>query len=244
MELDLTVNGFPTKVYYSDGTRDRVLLPLVGRFRTLREEAGQRVIIFLAAPPGAGKSTLGKTLEYLAGGDLQCLSIDGFHRRNAELAKMVIERPDGPKRGSEIKGAPETYDVDKLKANLAELKTSGSQPVRFPFYDRNLHEPAEDAEAVTAPILLLEGNWLLYRGCGWEELKDYADLTVFLDAEEADVREGLTRRKMRGGLTREEAEAWFEASDGPNVRAVRSGSAPADILLKRTAQGEIVWQKG
>lgn len=247
MELNLTVNGFQQTAVYSDETLKKVLQPLLQRFRKLREEAGRSVIIFLSAPPGAGKSTLGKALERLSDaqepGFLQCLSIDGFHMTNAALSKLIVARPEGPVRGSEIKGAPETYDVGKLDRKL-QLLAEGAENVYFPVYDRPLHEPREDAEAVTAPVILLEGNWLLYEGCGWERLTRYADLTIFLDAEEAELREGLIQRKMRGGRTRAEAEAWFDSTDGPNIRLVKKNKKAADILIRRTGIGALQAEHG
>ena len=257
IRFDLTVNGFPVRAEYTEDCVEGVLKPLLCRFLAAgnagRQERNSgafeenadpaaansavgRRLIFLAAPPGAGKSTLGKVLEALSGEQLQCLSIDGFHRTNAELEKLVIDRPEGAVRGRDIKGAPETYDLGKLEKKLRELRenTSGGSPVLFPVYDRNLHDPVPDAEKVTAPVILLEGNWLLYQGSGWERLRKYADLTIFLDAEEELLREDLIARKMRGGRTRAEAEAWYDSTDGPNIRKARTNRAAADLELKLT----------
>ena len=58
-----------------------------------------------------------------------------------------------------IKGAPITFDLDKLLRKLKELK---EDPVcKWPLYDRLLHNPIEDKITVDGDIILLEGNYLL-----------------------------------------------------------------------------------
>ena len=37
---------------------------------------------------------------------------------------------------------------------------------------------------------------------------------------------------MRGGSSRAAAEAWYETTDGPNIRRVMEHSAEADITLR------------
>ena len=44
---------------------------------------------------------------------------------------------------------------------------------------------------------------------------------------------------MIGGATRLEAEAWYEMSDGRNVRLVLDSHVPADIELALDARGSV-----
>ena len=233
LKLSVDVNGFSVDAHYSRKTVESVIEPLLQRLYLLRKAGKKRGIAFLAAPPGAGKSTFSRVLETLARRDgeewLQCVSIDGFHMTNEALARLVIETEDGPVRGSEKKGAPETYDTEALGEKLLAL--SEKEEVLFPVYDRNLHEPVQDAVLLSAPVVLVEGNWLLFDSCGWEKLRPFADLTIYIDAEAEDLKEGLIERKMRGGKSRAEAEAWFLSTDGPNIRRVKEHFTGADLVI-------------
>lgn len=233
LQLSLDINGFTVQAHYSEKSVEGVIEPLLRRLSALRKAGKRRSVAFLAAPPGAGKSTFAKALETLAAGDgeiwLQCISIDGFHMTNEALRTLVIETDAGPVRGIEKKGAPETYDTEALREKLSAL--SEKDQVYFPVYDRNLHEPVQDAALLSAPVVLLEGNWLLFDSCGWENLRDYADLTIYIDAAEEDLKEGLVERKMRGGKSRGEAEAWFRTTDGPNIRRVKAHFTGADVVI-------------
>ena len=60
------VNGFPATAVYSRQTVEEVLVPLLQKFTALWEERGRRIVIFLAAPPAAGKSTLALFLQHLS----------------------------------------------------------------------------------------------------------------------------------------------------------------------------------
>ena len=133
-----------------------------------------------------------------------------------------------------VKGSPETFDLIKLTEKLTALKTGD---VLWPVYDRNLHDVVEDAVSVTANIVLLEGNWLLSAEPRWRELIDFCDDSVFIAAKKEDLRERLVRRKMAGGLCREEAERFFVNSDGKNVDRLMSCRHPAGIELVMDTDG-------
>ena len=58
-------------------------------------------------------------------------------------------------------GQPETYDVVHFQEKLEALRHS--DPL-WPVYDRRFHDVIEDQLPVTAPIVLIEGNWLFVSG--------------------------------------------------------------------------------
>ena len=242
----LDVNGFQYEAVFSRGTLDNVIRPLLDLFMKRRKALGRRMIVFLAAPPGAGKSTLGLFMEAYARREgypyrLRCVSIDGFHYTNAQLRKMTVKRPEGLVPASSVKGSAETFDTAALKKKLSCLRTE--ETVLFPYYDRKLHDPVPDALPVGEEIVLLEGNWLLYPHFGFEELPAFADLTIFLDADPEELKEGLVQRKERGGMSREQAEAWVAYTDGPNIGKAREDRKDADVLLVRTGIGTLLAKK-
>ena len=117
----------------------------------------------------------------------------------------------------------------------------------------------EDVITVRQDILLLEGNWLLLGNGGWQDLRDFADYTVFIEARAENLQERLIARKVQGGKSRQEAEAFYRQSDRVNVERVLEDSWPADEtwqmlpdgdyrLLKRTPKVKMVdrealWKK-
>lgn len=77
--------------------------------------------MFFSAPPGTGKSTLTAFWEFLSsdGGmpPIQTLPMDGFHHYNVWLEAHNLRA---------YKGAPETFDVDRLAQHLRQIKEGDS----------------------------------------------------------------------------------------------------------------------
>ncbi|EFI1472674.1 nucleoside/nucleotide kinase family protein [Escherichia coli] len=187
-------------------------------------------IAFVCAPPGTGKSTLTTFWEYLAQQDpelpaIQTLPMDGFHHYNSWLDAHQL-RP--------FKGAPETFDVAKLTENLRQVVEGDCT---WPQYDRQKHDPVEDALHVTAPLVIVEGNWLLLDDEKWLELASFCDFSIFIHAPAQILRERLISRKIAGGLTRQVAEAFYARTDGPNVERVLMNSRQANLIVEMTEEG-------
>lgn len=212
--LNLTVNGLPVAAHFPAEKLTHCLLPLVQKIVTTQPK-----LVLLAGPPGSGKSTLSLVIEALAqqaGYNLQALGMDGFHHSNAWLEAHQL---------TQVKGAPETFDFDAL---TVALRTRD----RWPVYSRQLHDVSPHTVPVTGDTLLVEGNYLLYDAPPWNTLAPLADLTVFLDAEKDLLRHRLIQRKMAGGLSREEAQRFFERSDARNVDLVLDHHLPAQVTLR------------
>lgn len=227
--------------YTVENIRD-IWEPLLSRLSRMQREKGARLVVFLAAPPATGKSTLAAFLEYLSRKDgytpVQALGLDGFHYRQDYILCHRVTLPDGRTLPMQkVKGSSETYDVARFAEKLALLQTG--DPL-WPLYDRRLHEVTEDKVQTVCPIVLVEGNWLLFREGGWAELAYLADYTIFIRAEERLLKDRLIDRKMQGGLSGEEAEAFYETGDGVNVRRVLTGSVNADLTLEMNAEGDFI----
>ena len=108
----------------------------------------------------------------------------------------------------------------------------------WPQYDRQKHDPVEDALHVTAPLVIVEGNWLLLDDEKWRQLAQFCDFSIFIKAPASALRERLVGRKLAGGLSLADAEAFYDRTDGPNVRRVLEESLPANLTLMMTATGE------
>ena len=195
----------------------------------------------LAAPPGAGKSTLVSFLEELSkevipGKKLQAIGMDGFHRRQEYLQSHFVLRDGRQVAMVDIKGAPVTFDLEKLAESIR--KVAAGEICGWPVYDRLLHNPVEDAIKVDGSIILLEGNYLLLDEDGWRNLSAFADYTVSIRAEEEFLRSRLIDRKMKTVADGEKAVRFVDSSDMPNVRLCREKMLPADLRLFIDDAGE------
>ncbi len=234
MQISLTVNGFSDLLEFPDQEIATIHTKLLDHFHEIYLKKGSPIIVFFAAPPATGKSTLAALWEELAESysdypRLQSVSIDGFHYPNRYLLNHYLNDDENQVLLKEIKGAPETYNTKALYESLTQLKRRGT--VTWPYYDRNIHDPVPDAVILDAPIIVIEGNWLLLKEAGWEDLSSFADITIFHEAEKEELKDRLIQRKIRGGYSQTEAEAHVNSSDLPNITRVLQHSGPADIIL-------------
>jgi pantothenate kinase len=237
MEYTFPVNGFEVHARYDENAVKDIFLPMLRTLTRMQRERGCRLVVFLAAPPAVGKSTLGAFLEMLSRDyaditPLQCLGMDGFHHHQEYILSHTVMRGGTEVPMKSVKGAPESFDLEKLTRMLEQVCT---EDTKWPFYDRRLHDVVEDAVPVNGDILLIEGNWLLLSEPGWEKL--HCDFSMFIGAEEVQLRDRLIDRKMRGGLSREAAEEFYDACDGPNVRRCMAHRKKADIELQLLGDG-------
>lgn len=236
----LSVDGVDIEVEVDAPLVHEVLLPrLTALTRAPRRR--RRVVVFLVAPPGAGKSTLAALVREEAAAQglaVDAVGIDGFHHPAAYLRDHVRETPSGPVPLASVKGAPDTFDVTALLDHLGRARDADTT---WPVYDRHRHDVSTKQVPITGDLLLVEGTWLLLDEEPWSQAAAHADDVVFLDAEPDLLRERLVARKVRGGLTRADAEAFHARSDGPNVKRVLSHSdrSRIDLLLRLQTDGTI-----
>ncbi len=234
MNYSANINGIEYSVSYSDALVNGTLIPLLRHLSQLHTEKGSRVIVMLVAPPGTGKSTLVSFLEHLAKSAIpdkrvQSVGMDGFHLRQEYLLTHTVELDGENIPMARIKGAPITFDLQALRTKIEEA--AQGQICKWPHYDRQLHDPVDDAITIDADIVLIEGNYLLLDADGWRELSRYADYTIVLTADADVLRERLIGRKMKTGMTREDAERFVKFSDMPNVRLCLNKTMKADLEL-------------
>ncbi|HCD1253997.1 TPA: nucleoside/nucleotide kinase family protein [Citrobacter amalonaticus] len=232
MKIGLMVNGLRVEAHYHDDEIENVHKPLLQRLANIHSaNTRRRTVVFLSAPPGTGKSTLTTFWEWLSRQDpslptIQTLPMDGFHHYNDWLDAHNLRA---------YKGAPETFDVDKLAQNLRQIREGEGT---WPQYDRQKHDPVEDAIVVNAPIVIVEGNWLLRDDERWRALAAFCDFSLFIRAPAQALRARLVERKRAGGLSPADAGAFYERTDGPNVERVLRESRPASLLLEMNLSGE------
>ena len=237
---DVNINGIDVNAIYSDETINNIFIPLLKRLTEMQKKKGKRILVMLAAPPGAGKSTLVSFFEQLSKEsddlcDVQAIGMDGFHRRQEYLLRHTTERDGVTVKMVDIKGAPITFDLEKLIAAIRRV--ADGENCGWPSYDRHLHNPVEDTYFVESDIVILEGNYLLLDEDGWRDLRKYADYTIRVMADEGFLRDRLIDRKIKSGNSEEKAIHFVDYSDMANVRICLEKSLPADMMLKVKEDG-------
>ena len=241
IEHFVTINGIEVAALYTERATEEIFLPLLRKLSELRSRKAGRILVMLAAPPGAGKSTLLSFLSHLSSGQkglvpIQAIGMDGFHRRQDYLQTHFVERDGRQLPMVEIKGAPVTFDLDKLKKAVKQV--SEGQICGWPTYNRLLHNPTENAQIVDGDIVLLEGNYLLLDEDGWRDLRSCADYTISVRAEENLLRQRLIDRRVKTGVGLEPAKRFVDFSDMPNVRLCLRKTLPADLELQMDTDGD------
>lgn len=188
----------------------------------------QRFVVALAGPPGAGKSyrseRLWEAIDERLPSQVVVVPMDGYHFDNA-----VLE----PRGQVEIKGAPETFDVDGLRADLERIRAS-DRTVAVPIFDRPL-DLARAGGRLVAPehrIVLVEGNYLLLDRAPWDSLRPLFDLTLLLDVDDEVLEQRLFERWLDMGQDAHGALRKARHKDMVNARLVKARSRTPDLVWR------------
>ena len=242
LTYNMEVNGLWQEVKFSEHAVEEIFMPFLRELTDLKLTMDRKVIAYLVAPPGAGKSTLAQFLEKLSRersnevDPIRALGMDGYHYTAAYMRVTSVERDGEQILMSKIKGAPETFDVDLLVEKIREARAEGTD---WNIYDRTIHDVLPDYWSVEDDILLIEGNYLLLKEKGWTNVRVLSDYSVFIDAPPELLRERLINRKIAGGYSREDAEKFFDFSDAKNIERVLKNSAQADETWQLLPDGNL-----
>ena len=189
-----------------------------------------RLIVAIAGPPGAGKSTMSDYLRDAINkgddGPAVVVPMDGFHLDNAILDERGLRSR---------KGSPPTFDCAGFAALLERLKNT-SEDIVIPAFDRTLDLARAGASIVRGEhqILLVEGNYLLLSQGPWTRLAPFFDMTIFLDVPFAELERRLIQRWLDYGHTEDAARERALSNDSPNAELVVSASRDADYVVTST----------
>lgn len=151
----------------------------------------QRVpfVIAVAGSVAVGKSTTARLLRELlshwpATPRVDLVTTDGFLLPNSELtARHLMAR----------KGFPESYNRRAFLDFMQAIK-SGKRHLEVPLYDHLVYDITGETLMVDQPdILIIEGLNVLQparasQAGDMEAVSDYFDLSIYVDADEADMR--------------------------------------------------------
>lgn len=189
-----------------------------------RAASAPRVMVAIAGPPGAGKSTIaGNLREALPAGSAAVVPMDGFHYDDAVLEQRGMRQR---------KGAPETFDFRGFAALLRRLR-AGEPEVAIPVFDRSLELSRAGAAIVDAGVrfVLVEGNYLLLEEAPWASLAGLFDLSIFIDVPRGELERRLMERWRVHGRSDEAARDWIASNDMPNVERVLARRREATLVV-------------
>jgi pantothenate kinase len=199
---------------------------LVARARELARRPG-RAILGIIGAPGAGKSTLARSLaERLRadGNSVTLVPMDGFHLPQAELVRLGLR---------DVMGRIDTFDAEGYLALLRLLRDETDQTVMAPDFDRTVEEPVHDAIRVDPDVrlVLTEGNYLLDDEPPWPDVRATLDEVWFVETDDASRVERMLARHVEFGKTDEEARRWMARVDEPNARRIQTTRDRADLVV-------------
>jgi pantothenate kinase len=199
--------------------------PLLARIAAC---SGERILVAVAGPPGAGKSTLAEalaaSLNRAKPESAAVIPMDGFHYDDAVLEHRGLRSR---------KGSPATFDVDGFRHLLARLKARDEAEVAVPVFDRALEISRAAARIVPASlrILIVEGNYLLLQDPPWNALCPLFDLTVMITEPRAVLEQRLLDRWRSFGFDETTARAKVSGNDLPNVDHVLAHSNRPGMVI-------------
>ncbi len=207
----------------------------------VKRQQKNRYIIALAGPPGSGKSSISALLKKLSieyyGVKIITLPMDGFHHTNEYLKSHYINYKGKKISLYELKGAPESYNIEKYTHFIKRL-TLADDNFYWPVYSRIKHEPVEKGILIKPEdkIFIIEGNYLLIGNKKWNNVENLYNKKLFLRPSiilKFKLKKRIIDRKIRGGYSKKEAKKHFRLTDRKNIKIVLKESKNYDILIKQ-----------
>ncbi|MEW1983684.1 nucleoside/nucleotide kinase family protein [Pseudarthrobacter oxydans] len=186
---------------------------------------GRRILLGIAGAPGAGKSTFAAWLQQQFGpGQAAVVPMDGFH-----LGNTIIEGTPLRQR----KGAIDTFDAGGYLSLLRRLVRRDEAVVYAPEFRRTLDEPVAASIAIPAevPLVITEGNYLLFEQEPWKDIRAQLDEVWFVDVPPALRLNRLVERHISFGMERAAAEAWAAGPDQANAVLIEATRPAASRII-------------
>lgn len=141
----------------------------------------------------------------------------------------------------ERRGAPWTFDPEKLLQFVRSIKDPAHGTVFGPSFDHALKDPVEGDVRVdkTARVVVLEGLYLSLGAGVWGEVGAEMDERWFVDVDKEVATVRVVERHVKSGVcpSREEAVKRATGSDALNAEEILKGRGEVDEVI-RSVQDE------
>ena len=197
----------------------------LARIQEHLDKSTQRVLIGIIGKPGAGKSTLSRFLmTKLPKEFVTVVPMDGYHLSNKVLKDL---------KRADRKGAPDTFDVAGFISLIKRIRSEQTQSIYYPIFDRAIEESISAQGVVTSAtkVVIIEGNYLLHDGGGWEVVNDLLDESWMVDVDDDKRIARLIQRHISYGKSPEAAKAWAKGTDEANAQLIERGRNRADFVV-------------
>ena len=163
-------------------------------------------LVGIAGIPGSGKTTLCRELLRRRP-EAVVVPMDGYHLRRSQLDA----------EGLRFRGAPHTFAATAFRTDMESLRRTRAG--LFPEFDHAEKEPRPAAIRVTpsAPLVIVEGIYVLMRD--WQ-VEPLFDLKVFLDCDLDLAVERLTARHVACGIAATPEEGRQRALENDRVNSL------------------------
>lgn len=204
-----------------------------------KDDTAEPFMVSLVGGPGSGKTTSCHVISDMLE-DVGCfiMPFDGFHIPMADLLKQPNAKDLIYRRG-----APDTFDYQKLQQELQRMRSGTEEIVPLPGFDHAHGDPKEGEhlfERSKHQVILCEGLYLLHDQDGWESTKDLFDYSIFVNADvDACIERLKIRNKCIPGYTEEEIEVRCEAVDRKNAEIVDKSKVRADLVVESVASHHV-----
>jgi len=222
-------------------------------------------VIGIAGSVAVGKSTTARLLRELLAAwpehpRVSLVTTDGFLLPNAQLERRGLMTR---------KGFPESYDRRALLRFVMDVK-SGKEEVAAPVYNHLTYDIVPDASVVIRrpDIVILEGLNVLQParmradGTSGLAVSDFFDFSVYVDADDDDVRDWYVHRFLAlrdtafrdprsyftryADLSRDEAirqaQYVWDTINGPNLSLnIRPTRGRATAILRKSGDHRVEW---
>jgi type I pantothenate kinase len=147
------------------------------------------IVVGIGGGVASGKTTFAnKIANFIGLAPKKIISTDSFLYPNAVLEqKGILER----------KGFPESYDTSAMR-NFFKRLTSPPHQAKVPVYSHSHYDivPGEFVEINAPDVLIIEGINVLETFPDGFTIRDYLNLSIFIDAAPADMLDWFLKRQL------------------------------------------------